>query len=140
MTDSKPIEPETGDGAAEKPGDARKTRGIRFSESEWEEVKSAAERHDVPAAEFVRARILEIARGRTGADSSAFPADLAPLIERTFRYVYMLATLRRDELVRDGHGDEMEKLVESARELQDRLQEQAPADTRIGPGGVVDDA
>lgn len=32
-------------------------------------------------------------------------AELAPLIERTFRYVYMLTTLRRDELIRDGRGD-----------------------------------
>ena len=46
----------------------------------------------LPVAEFVRDRILEIARGRTVADPAAIPADLTPLIERTFRYVYMLAT------------------------------------------------
>ena len=44
-----------------------------------------------------------------------------PLIERTFRYVYMLATLKRDELVRDGRGDEAEKLIAAAREVQDGL-------------------
>ena len=54
MTEQEPTDPETGVRPARKPPDARKTRGIRFSESEWEEVKTAAERHGVPAAEFVR--------------------------------------------------------------------------------------
>ena len=27
---------------------------LRFSDSEWKEIKAAAERHDVPVAEFVR--------------------------------------------------------------------------------------
>ncbi len=94
----------------------RKPRGIRFSDSEWEEVSGAAELHDVPVAEFVRERIVEISRGRAAAN-----ADLAPLIERTFRYTYMLATHKRDELIQDGRGDEMEKLTKAARELQDSL-------------------
>ena len=40
----------------------------------------------------------------------------------TFRFTYMLATHKRDELSRDWRGDEMEKLVKAARELQDLLQ------------------
>ena len=120
MAEPSPPGTSTGDAPADRAGDPRKTRGIRFSESEWEEVKAAAERHDVPAAEFVRATILEVARGRErpGADL----ASLAPLIERTFRYAWMLATHRRDELIEAGRGEEMEKLVEAARELQESLQ------------------
>ena len=140
MTQSEPTDPETGSAPADKPADARKTRGIRFSESEWKEVKTAAERHDVPAAEFVRERILEIARGRKSADGAAIPASLAPLIERTFRYTYMLATLRRDDMLRDGRGEEMEKLIETARQLQGRLQEEEPADGGIGPNNAAGDA
>ena len=121
MTEFDPLDPATGAAPAEKPTDARRTRGIRFSDSEWEEVKTAAERPGMPVAEFVRDRILEIARGGAAADSAAIPSELAPLIERTFRYVYMLATLRRDELVREGRGDKMEKLVKAARELQESL-------------------
>ena len=121
MTESDPLDPETGAVPTEKPADVRRTRGIRFSDSEWEEVKTAAERRDVPVAEFVRDRILEIARGGAAVDSAAIPSDLVPLIERTFRYVYLLATLRRDELVREGRGEEIEKLVKAARELQDSL-------------------
>ncbi len=33
----------------------------------------------------------------------------------------MLATLRRDELVRDGRGEEAEKLIAAACEVQDGL-------------------
>ena len=40
----------------------------------------------------------------------------------TFRYTYMLATHKRDELIRDGRGDGMENLVKAAGELQDLLQ------------------
>ena len=122
MTDSEPADPETGATTPDKPADARKTRGIRFSDSEWEEVKIAAERHDVPVAEFVRKRILDIARRGDSPNAAVIPDDLAPLIERTFRYTYMLATLKRDELIRDGRADEIEKLVNTARELQDQLE------------------
>ena len=118
MTKSDRTEPESGDPPTANQGAARRTRGIRFSDSEWQEVKAAAELHDVPAAEFVRTKILDAARGRAGAT----PASLAPLIERTFRYAYVLATHRRDELIREGRGEEMEKLAQEAQALQDQLQ------------------
>ena len=49
---------------AEQPADVRKTKSIRFSDSQWKEVKTAAERHKIPVAEFVRQSILEIPRSR----------------------------------------------------------------------------
>ena len=87
MTETDPLELGPGDASPQTQGDPRKPRGIRFSDSEWEEVKSAAGSRDLPAAEFVRDRIIEIARGRSSADTSAIPDYLAPLIERTFRYL-----------------------------------------------------
>ena len=122
MTKSDRTDPQSGDGPTANQGAARRTRGIRFSDSEWQEVKEAAELHDVPAAEFVRERILDVARGRTHADTHAAQASLAPLIERTFRYTWMLATHKRDELNRQGRGQEMEKLAVAAQELQNQLQ------------------
>ena len=80
----------------------------------------------MPAAEFVRERILDISRGKPGTDATAILASLTPLIERTFRYAYMLATNKRDEMNQDGRGDEMDKLVKAARELQHSLQKPAP--------------
>ena len=45
-----------------------------------------------------------------------------PLIERTFRYTYMLATRMREDLIHDGQGDKLDYLIEEARKLQDTLQ------------------
>ena len=102
----------------EKPADPRKSRTVRFTDSEWDEVKSAAEAHDLPAAEFVRERMLAIARNPS---ADAIPTDLVPLIKRTFRYAYMIATKMHDDMAREGRGEEMEKLIADARELQDSL-------------------
>ena len=121
MSEDERIEAATGENTADKAGDARKTRGIRFSESEWEEVKNAAAAHEMPAAEFVRERILELARTPKGAVAAPLPAPMAPLIERMFRYTWLLATEKRDAMIRDGRGDELEKLVAEARSLQESL-------------------
>ena len=34
----------------------------------------------------------------------------------------MLATNRRDEQIEAGHGEDVDRLIDAARELQDRLQ------------------
>ena len=73
----------------------------------------------VPAAEFVRERILAIARNRS--DAAAVPADLAPLIERTFRYTHIIVTNMRDDMTREGCAEKMDRLVKDARKLQDSL-------------------
>ena len=110
-----------GETGVEKAGDARKTRGIRFAESEWEEVKRAAAAHEMSAAEFVRERILALARDPEGADGAPVPASMAPLIERMFRYTWFLATVKRDAMLREGRGDELDRLVAEARSLQESL-------------------
>ena len=136
MTDSDPRPPETDAARAGDRGAARRTRGIRFSESEWREVRAAAERQGVPAAEFVRAAVLGAARGGGGAPDLAV---LAPLIERTFRYAWVLATLRRDEMAADGRGEEMERLVERAKDFQRELRDSATGGGGPGPGEVEDE-
>ena len=110
-----------GENAAEKAGDVRKTRGIRFSEAEWEEVKSAAAAHEMPAAEFVREKILALARAPGDAGPDLVPPSWAPLIERMFRYSWFLATEKRDAMVREGREDEVDALVAEARAFQDSL-------------------
>ena len=110
-----------GESGAEKAGDARKTRGIRFSESEWEEVKNAAAAHEMPAAEFVREKMLALARGTERADAPAVAPSMAPLIERMFRYTWFLATERRDAMLHEGRGEELDRLVAEARAFQESL-------------------
>ena len=102
-------------------GPARRNRGVRFSDPEWEEVRQAAKALNITPAEFVRKRILELVRNPSPGASVPIPADLAPLIERSFRYSYVLATRMRDEMVARGQAEEVEKLVSEARALQDSL-------------------
>ena len=125
MSDEDRNEAAVGENATEKAGDARKTRGIRFSESEWDEVKRAAASHEMPAAEFVRERILALARAPEGADASPVAPSLAPLIERIFRYTWFLATEKRDAMVREGREKELDALVAEARALQATLHQGA---------------
>ena len=121
MSEDDRNEAATGESAVDKAGDVRKTRGIRFSDSEWEEVKRAALADGKPAAEFVRERILALARAPKSVEPPPVAASMAPLIERMFRYTWFLATERRDAMVREGRGDELDRLVAEARAFQDSL-------------------
>ena len=73
------------------------------------------------AAEFARHAALGVASGQYGAEQGAFPPQFAELIERIFRSTHILVTLKRDELIRDGRGEELDELVKSAREFQESL-------------------
>ena len=112
--------------AGEKEDDNRKTRTIRFSESEWEEVRNAARADGLPAAEFVRKRILALVRAPEGAGAPALSPPLGPLIERIFRYTWFLATERRDAMLHEGREGELERLVGEARAFQESLGPDAP--------------
>ena len=117
-------DPNAAAGGGNEPGkadDNRKTRSIRFSETEWEEVRNAALAHDLPAAEFVRKRILALVRAPEGAVAPAVVPSMVPLIERMFRYTWFLATEKRDAMLREGREAELEKLVAEARAFQESL-------------------
>ena len=43
------------------------------------------------------------------------------MVERTFRYTYMLATRMRDEMTDAGDEEKLDELINEARELQDSL-------------------
>ena len=107
--------------AAERPEDARRNRTIRFSDSEWEEVRCAALLEDTAPAEFVRGTILALVRNPESGESGASARSLAPLIERMFRYTWFLATEKRDAMVSDGRQEEVDALVAEAGALHDKL-------------------
>ncbi len=94
-------------GKAEK----RTPRSVRFHDPEWERIEAFAE--------FVRFAALDAIEGGASADEDG--DRLAPLIERTFRYSYMMATTMRDDMRAAGRGEELEALVRAARGLQDEL-------------------
>ena len=121
MSDDTRIDAPEGEAAADRPEDARRNRTIRFSDSEWEEVRRAATLQDMPPAEFVRETILALARSPGRAVAGAVEPSLAPLIERMFRYTWFLATEKRDAMVREGREEEVDALVAEARSLHDKL-------------------
>ena len=82
-------------GKAEK----RTPRSIRFYDPEWERIEGFAEKRSMAAAEFVRFAALHAIEGGASADQDG--DRLAPLIERTFRYSYMMATKMRDDMQAD---------------------------------------
>ena len=62
MTEHDPIADDIDATSEEKRSDARSPRSIRFSDSEWERVETAADGRGIAAAEFVRhaARALPV--------------------------------------------------------------------------------
>ena len=105
-------------GKAEK----RTPRSIRFHDPEWERIEAFAETRGLAAAEFVRFAALAAIGDDSGELSPPDPRDrLAPLIERTFRFSYMIATRMRDEMCEAGRDEELTALIEAARALQKDL-------------------
>ena len=126
MTVDHPTDPETGDAQDRQQNVARKNRGVRFSDAEWEEVREAARTDGVTPAEFIREKILALVRNREDAASVSLPAHLVPLIERTFRYTYVMATKMHGDMIDDGERGRLEHLVEEARKLQHTLKDNPP--------------
>ena len=56
---------------------------------------------------------------------AALSAEIAETIRRIYRSTYIVATLKRDELLHEGRGEEVDRTVESARESQAALIEEA---------------
>ena len=137
MSDDTRNDVQDGKAVAEKPEDARRNRTIRFSDSEWEEVRRAAQVQDMPPTEFVRERVLALARNLESRVSGAIAPSLAPLIERMFRYTWFLATEKRDAMVHEGRKDEVDALVAEARDFHDELRlGVTDQDRRASPGAA----
>ena len=123
MNDTTPDTPDSGPDNDEKGGESRRARSIRFSDPEWETVEKAATERGMNTAEFARHAALGVARGRYGTEQGVLPPQFVEMIERIFRSTHILVTLKRDELSRDGRGQELDELVKSTRSLQESLLE-----------------
>ncbi len=109
------------DTAPDETGGAEKSvpRTFRFNVREWERIEACAGARGLSAAEFVRFALRAAMEAPPAAPGAV--ERLAPLIERTFRYSYMVATKMRDDMLAEGRDEEMEALVKTARALQDEL-------------------
>ena len=120
-------EPGTGENPVKIGRDARKQRSTRFSDSEWNLIQRAAARHGVPAGELVRSSAVAAAEDRLGEPP---PVTLskghAALIEEIYRFVYVMATLERDQLLRAKRGGKLDDLVAAARRNMAETMEEGP--------------
>ena len=94
-------------------------RTIRFYDRDWDRIETFALMRGMTTTELIRATVLA-ALGEEPAPTG-FGCQFAPQIERMFRYTHILATAMRNEMLKNGRGDELEELVRSARELQGKL-------------------
>ena len=118
MTEKDPASAEADVNADKKYADPRTPRSIRFSDSEWARVEQAANARGMTAAVLVRHAAMSLADGKDSKETASLTPGLVGLIERTFRNTYILATLKRDELIHEGRGDDIDELVRTARKLQ----------------------
>ena len=57
----------------------------------------------------------------SGKGSAPFSPGIEELIKQTFRYTFLLASIKRDEFLDDGRAQEIDKAVERARVAQAEL-------------------
>lgn len=101
--------------------DRRTQRSIRFSDPEWEVVEKAAAGRGIAPAEFVRNAAMNAASDKSSTDSAAITPEIVELIKLTHRCAYILSTLKRDEMIKEGRGREMDDMVDIARKAQAEL-------------------
>ena len=114
-------------GSGARVGDPRRSRTIRFSDSEWQVVEDAALRQGIPASQLVRAVTLAAAEERLArpAGAAITPGHRA-LIEATYRAVYVLATINREEMLDSERGNELDEIVEAARRTMKETMDEGP--------------
>ena len=102
--------------SAERAGHPRRSRTIRFSDSEWRLVEDAALRQGIPASQLVRAVTLAAAEERLDRPAeAAIPPGYLALIEEIYRGVYLLTTLRGQELLQAERKEELDSIVSDGR-------------------------
>ena len=108
-----------------KLAEPRSPRSIRFSDFEWAEIKNEAKARGMTAAELVRHAAVSFAAGKLTPRTEAFPPEIAAQIERIYRGVYLLSTIKRDQMVRDGQQEALDGIHKSARESQTAILNEA---------------
>ena len=107
MSECTRISTDTTAQSEERRGDARTRKTIRFSGPEWELIERAAAKRGVPGAEYVRMTALDAAEGKT----AALTAEIIETIRGIYRSTYIVSTPKRDEMLREGRGEEMKKMI-----------------------------
>ena len=112
--------PVDGDGNWEK----QTPRTIRFYDRDWVRIETFAVMRGMTAAELVRTAAIAAVGDRPALGDS--DGHLAAQVDRIFRYVHVLATAMRNEMLKNGRSEELDELVREARELQAALKNGRP--------------
>ena len=96
----------------------RAPRSIRFSYSEWEGIIRTARAREMTTAELVRHAAVSLATDILDPISERFPPEIAAQIQRIYRGVSLLATLKRDEMAHERQQEELERIAKAASESQ----------------------
>ena len=104
--------------AGQRTPDQRAPRTIRFSDIEWDKVEQAAREIGVSPATFARNAALRAAAPPKADPAGPLPPEILELVKRIYRSTYILSTLKRDELIREGRSEELDRMVQAAREAQ----------------------
>ena len=115
------FQPQIAADAGDNSRDVRKLRPIRFSESEWQRIKTAANQRGISFGGFVRDAALAHVAAQNVSKSPAFSPAIEELIKQTFRYTFILASIKRDELIDEGRGQTVDHAVSLALDAQDEL-------------------
>ena len=126
MTEADMIEEPLAAHAGNKKPDQRAPRTIRFSDAEWEKVEQAAREIGISPATFARNAALRAAADSEVDPAGALPPEFLELVKRIYRSTYILSTLKRDELIREGRREELDHTVQAARQAQALLLGDAP--------------
>ncbi len=127
MTSPAPARTKTRQAQNIERGFRRSKRSVRFSDHEWEQVQKAAAERGITPSEYVRTAALNAVDGAAGADVNALSPALVEIIKLTHRSAYILSTLKRDEMIRDGRAREMDEMVRAARIAQADILRTTPA-------------
>ena len=110
---------------------ARRTkRSIRFSDPEWRQVETAAAERGITPSDYVRSAVLGAAAGALPCASGGLSPAMEELFKLTHRGVYILSTLKRDEMAREGRAGEMDEVVRAARKAQHELLSTRPEEPK----------
>ena len=118
MTEADTTEEPLASHAGERTSDQRVPRTIRFSDAEWDKVEQAAREIGVSPATFARNAALSAAAPPKADPAGPLPPEFLELVKRIYRSTYILSTLKRDELIREGRREELDRTVQAAREAQ----------------------
>ena len=130
MSDDEALADGSGEDFSRNRTEPRKPRTIRFSDSEWEKIDKLAIEQGISSADLVRQTMIAMTNRRIpawfDAVSSTSPTEIQAQIERIYRATYILVTLKRDEMFREGRQDELDSVHDDAKKTQKAIKESYP--------------